>query len=246
VVTNQARCLLTRRARSTSRHPRGGFSLIDLLVSIAVVAVLIALMMPTLSTVREAARRVVCASNVRQIGLGLAMYADDYKGMLPFTKFAGAGVGSGATALQSMVILRDSPQVWDGLGILFESDYLDAAGVFYCPSHHGDHPYSAYAQAWIEDSGRIVGNFQFRGVGAMNLSSFRDAQAMVADGMRVQSDYNHRVGSNVLRTDLTVAWFADPGGTLAARLPLSEADPAAANKVDDAWQTIDSGGRTAH
>jgi hypothetical protein len=200
-------------------------------------------MMPSLSSVREAARRVVCASNVRQIGLGLAMYADDYKGMLPYTKFANPDPTRAES--QSMVILRDDPQSWDGLGILFATDYLDAAGVYYCPSHHGDHPYATYADSWAGADGRIVGNFQFRGVGAMTMTSFRDAQAMVVDGMRVQSDYNHRVGSNVLRADLTVGWFADPGGVLGSLLPQSESDPAAADKIDTAWQTIDNGGRAA-
>jgi hypothetical protein len=234
VQDDQADSLNIRRGRGAAASRARAFSLIDLLVSIAVVAVLIALLMPSLSGVREAARRVVCASNIRQVGLGLAMYADDHRGLLPYTKFASQ------SATQSMVILRDGADAWDGLGILYSTEYLDAAGVYYCPSHHGDHPYSEYAARWTDRSGSLVGNFQFRGVGSVNLNSFRDAQAMVADGMRVQSDYNHRVGSNVLRADLTVGWFADPGGSLATSLPQSEADPAAADKVDSAWQTLDS------
>lgn len=235
----QAIRLLTRSGRSAAACARAAFSLIDLLVSIAVVAVLIALMMPSLSSVREAARRVVCASNVRQIGLGLAMYADDARGLLPYTKFA--NVNRSNSQSQSMVILRDAPQTWDGLGLLFSAEYLDAPGVFYCPSHHGQHPRAAYAPFWAGDDGTIVGNFQFRGVGAMSITSFQSGQAMVADGMRVQSDYNHRVGSNVLRADLTISWFSDPGSQLARSLPQSEVDPAAASKVQNAWETIDHG-----
>lgn len=240
----RANRLLTRTGRTAARCAHAGFSLIDLLVSIAVVAVLIALLMPSLSSVREAARRVVCASNVRQIGLGIAMYADDHKGLLPYTKFASANRSFAES--QSMVILRDAPQTWDGLGLLFSSNYLDAPGVFYCPSHHGNHPRTAYAPFWSGEDGGIVGNFQFRGFGSMSLSSFRDAQAMVADGMRVQSDYNHRVGSNVLRADLAISWFSDPGSSLSQMLPQSEVDPAAASKVDSAWQTIDNGARSSH
>lgn len=231
--------LLTRPDRSAAKRARTAFSLIDLLVSMAVVAVLIALLMPSLSSIREAARRVVCASNVRQIGLGIAMYADDDKGLLPYTKFA--NVNRSHAESQSMVILRDAPQTWDGLGLLYSAEYLDASGVFYCPSHHGNHPRAAYAPFWTGEDGTIVGNFQFRGVGAMSLSSFQSGQAMVADGMRVQSDYNHRVGSNVLRADLTISWFSDPGSRLAGLLPQSEVDPAAASKVENAWDTIDNG-----
>lgn len=233
----QADSLNTRRGRAALPGALRGFSLIDLLVSISVIAVLIALLMPSLSGVREAARKVVCASNIRQIGLGLAMYADDHRGQLPFTKYASQ------SAQHSMVELRDDSSAWDGLGILYASEYLDAAGVFYCPSHHGDHPYRKQAPRWAGESGSIVGNFQFRGTGEVTLQSYRDGQAMVADGMRVQSDYNHRVGSNVLRADLTVGWFADPAGSLGTSLPLSVNDPTAANKVENAWQTIDSSGR---
>ncbi len=235
----QAIRLLTRSGRSGATCAQTAFTLIDLLVSISVVAVLIGLLMPSLSSVREAARRVVCASNVRQIGLGLAMYADDNKGLLPYTKFANINRSQAAT--QSMVILRDTPQTWDGLGLLFSAEYLDAPGVFYCPSHHGQHPRAAYAAYWGGEDGTIVGNFQFRGVGSLSLAGFQNGQAMVADGMRVQSDYNHRVGSNVLRADLAISWFSDPGSQLARLLPVSEGDPTAASKVENAWDTIDHG-----
>jgi hypothetical protein len=210
----------------------------------AVVAVLIALLMPSLSTVREAARKVVCASNVRQIGLGLAMYADDYRGLLPPTKFALTS-HSGARRTnepQSMMMLRTSegPNAWDGLGALFFSGYLDAAGVFYCPSHHGDHPLSRYGAEWGGLVGPIFANYHFRGSGAITLDTFQSGAALVADGLRLQSDYNHRVGANVLHADLRVAWFSDPSGAVGQSLPAFDGDPEAADKVEDAWNIIDN------
>jgi len=213
----------------------------DLMVSMAVVAILIALMMPSLSTVREAARKVVCSSNVRQIGLGVAMYADDHRGLLPYTKFADLAPG-GQSNSQAMMILRtvDLTDAWDGLGYLYSVGYLDAAGVFYCPSHHGEHPFSRYAQQWSGADGEIFGNYQFRGSESITLDAFHGGQAMVADGMRMASDYNHFVGANVLRADMTVRWYSDSGRAVASLLPESAVDPNASQKINDAWDAIDN------
>lgn len=57
-----------------------GFTLIELLVVIAIIALLTAILLPTLAKARDAAERVSCASNLRQIYLSGSMYADDHKG----------------------------------------------------------------------------------------------------------------------------------------------------------------------
>lgn len=62
---------------------RRGFTLIELLVVISIIALLIAILLPALTAAREAGRRVACASNQRQIGLALEMYAQDHDGFYP-------------------------------------------------------------------------------------------------------------------------------------------------------------------
>jgi len=61
----------------------GGFTLIELLVVIAIIAVLIGLLLPALGSARASSRALVCSSNMRQLGVGATMYADDNRGVIP-------------------------------------------------------------------------------------------------------------------------------------------------------------------
>jgi type II secretory pathway pseudopilin PulG len=236
---------------------RRAFSLVDVLVSIAVIGVLISLLIPSLGLVRETAHQVVCRSNIRQIGLGVAMFADEHKDGVPPSVYVRNNQLTDRPS--ETVTLRLDPQFqsstggWDGLGILYSGYYIPSGPVFYCPSHKGNIRYETYERGWGEAPGRVVGNYQYRGGGPMPgtlpgtpnpvlslvLNGISPASsALAADSIRSRAEFNHRVGANVLHADLSVTWFRDASGQVANLLGGGE-DPTTTSNLNQAWSKLD-------
>lgn len=234
-----------------SSRRQAGFTLIDVMVTLLVITVLIGIMLPSLAIVKETTRRVVCSSNLRQIGLGISMYADDHDGLLPPTTFTNERLGRIPAETNRLRIASTStysprvnsggvrPQAkWDGLGHLYSQEYLETPGIFYCPSHPGRFRLKDQQKAWDSVDSNIVGNFQFRGEGPDGDSRLffitpRRA-AIVSDSIRSSVDLNHKDGVNVLRADLALFWFNELEGDV--MLLLSQSSPAS---TDEVWTELD-------
>ena len=244
---------------------RRGFTLLDVLVSIAVIALIISLLLPSMSTVTEAGRRVVCQSNLRQIGTGLLQYADGNNGLLAPSVFLHSGPGRSGAEPQSMIALRlaaskrQTADGWDGLGLLYASEIVDAPKVFYCPSQRGDLGFNVVADSWRQPDAEVLSNYQYRGQGPNFAAARADmpnpvtrflyeidpsSTSLIADALRSREDLNHPMGVNFFRADLTIRWYNDPGMRLRSRLATNK-DGANAEAVNSAWDELDAASQGA-
>jgi len=102
------------------RPTRQGFTLIELLVVIAIIAILAAILFPVFARARENARRSSCQSNLKQLGLGILQYAQDYDEKYPSSTMGYSIDGTG----------NFREQTWDTV----TQPYLKSAQILVCPS----------------------------------------------------------------------------------------------------------------
>ncbi|GAB4555159.1 MAG: hypothetical protein Tsb0013_17890 [Phycisphaerales bacterium] len=238
----------------------------------AVMSLLVTLLLPSLGRAREASHRTASASNIRQQGIGTQLFAYDRQGHLPTSLFQ-SRENRGIDAPEQMVFLRvnrdaaegatgratpktpgeatsANPYVWDGLGKLIEREYITHGQVFYNPSHDDIHTYERYQAAFTGADGEIVSNYQYRWDRKTPvIDRLRPQTTLIADAMRSQPEYNHRVGNNMLKGDLSISWFQDVDGSLynslAERAPqvqeagFSPMSEASREGVINGWKLLD-------
>ena len=130
------------RKNGVMQAKKAGFTLIELLVVIAIIALLMGILMPAMSRVRESAKRAVCSSQVKQIGVAMAAYASDNESSMPVYNSNNTNTNPylliHSYALyrsESLYVDADGKPLPMKLAVLYEGKYIADPKVFYCPSN---------------------------------------------------------------------------------------------------------------
>jgi prepilin-type N-terminal cleavage/methylation domain-containing protein len=137
------------RTSACATASRPAFNLIELLVVIAIIGVLVAMLMAAVQTAREAARRIECVNNLRQMGIGWHVYLDANNGTFPQQGSNCCYVGP------------DSPTAFEKLLPYIEQSNASTATVvklYLCPSRHNsvNLPYADYGISNLFDGNHTI------------------------------------------------------------------------------------------
>lgn len=176
-----------------SMKPQRAFTLIELLVVIAVIAILAAMLLPVLGAAKSRARRTACLNNLKQIGTGIHLYADDHDETFPAIV-----ITNGMPWSYQWRFFKDLTKSYDGLtGESSAQDKLFAcpADTFYylnileTPLIHTsmhDDPWADYSSYWFSRLNLVTDPFTggfYHGIAGCKTSSLRNPArtAMVVD-----------------------------------------------------------------
>jgi prepilin-type N-terminal cleavage/methylation domain-containing protein/prepilin-type processing-associated H-X9-DG protein len=127
---------------------RSGFTLVELLVVIGIIALLISILLPSLNKARESAQRAACASNLRSVMQMMHLYATENKDQIPLGCHSDRYQEAYYVAMGSGASLH-----WPSWGVLYKAGYLTDPRFLYCPSesqvyHQYDSP---GVNQWLPD-----------------------------------------------------------------------------------------------
>ena len=147
-----------------------GFTLVELLVVVAIIAILAALLGPALARAKGAGRKAACLSNLRQTGVAIHGYAFDNEGQIPYGPTAPpytspASFYPSTGTPTSLLSLRNGEPV--GLGLLLKSYLADSKRVLFCPA--SDQPLDADGELAKVGSHQAQGSYYYRHAGVTQL-----------------------------------------------------------------------------
>ncbi len=120
---------------------RKAFTLIELLVVISIIALLVSILLPALNEARNTARRVICGSNLKSMGTGVATYCADSKSMMPYQAWWSSGPWTSCTLYHGHYFKAETTSNAGliyllkpfGMAALYDTGIINDQIIFYCP-----------------------------------------------------------------------------------------------------------------
>jgi prepilin-type N-terminal cleavage/methylation domain-containing protein/prepilin-type processing-associated H-X9-DG protein len=195
-------------AASTIR--RAAFTLVELLVVLVIIAVLAALLFPALQAAIDEGRKTACLSNLRQIGAGVAAWAADHDGEIPygpnapaFTSPADLYPSTGAPT--SLLSLRKGKPV--ALGLLLDTYLAKTPKVLFCPGC--DQPQDADTELSRVGKSQAQGSYYYRHGG--NTQLFDDPYAPFTPSLKLNNLGDNRNGVPIRALVIDTMFLCPPG-----------------------------------
>ena len=220
------------------------FTLLELLIVIAIIGILVSILMPSLNKAREKAKRAVCKSNQAQIGRAINVFAKTQKGRVPIGNWS---------SYQGNYFMKVN-SYYPLLGSLYKTETVTAQDIFYCPSRSErpeDYDFTAdsivrstyMTRPFLADTDIVwvnktlplmINELPF-------LSKFNGDEAVLTEKMVL---YQHTSiihegdGANILSIDGAVAWNPFSSWTDPFR-PVTSRDVAHDANLKDFWEEMD-------
>ena len=221
---------------------RKAFSLPEMLVVMAIIAIVISMLVPSLAKAKENARRGICRAQMHQIHVAQLGNAAERKGNLaPHAQWDVQTIYSTSFGASWAATTE---KFYTGSGMLWYRKYLGDAKAIWCPSVNSPNIAFDSVNGWrlkpnVTGNGRWIAQpmVQRTNVLKVNSAAYPSSNSFFSDGFDYSTFYYqnggdavlnaHREGYNFIRLDGSASWYSDPTGKIAALRVVSGKTPAA-------------------